>query len=210
MNLDQLKEKLIVQLDKPIPGIQAQTRMGIKTKYRTAFPNDEQYVVATAVLILLHIEKGKIHFILTQRSTNVEHHRGQVSLPGGVQEKNESLLQTSLRETEEELGIKTADISLIGKLTPLFVAATEFKVHPFIGIYNQLFIPVPAVAEVESVFLVPLMDILDDHYELIEKRVIRGYNVDVPYYYLCKQKVWGATAMILSEFKDILGRAINA
>jgi 8-oxo-dGTP pyrophosphatase MutT (NUDIX family) len=125
-------------------------------------------------------------------------------------ESDEKLESTAVRETQEEIGINADDIEIIGSLSPLFIPVTGFIITPFIGFINIDFVTDPAPDEVENVFSVSLDELLNDKNKLHEKRNLRGYNVDVPYFLLCGQKVWGATAMILSEFKAILKEVINA
>jgi 8-oxo-dGTP pyrophosphatase MutT (NUDIX family) len=140
----------------------------------------------------------------------VEHHRGQISLPGGARETDEKLSSTAIRETQEEIGIYAYDVDLIGALSPLFVPVTGFIINPFVGIINANFDPQPAPEEVETVISVHVNELLNDDNELQEKRNLRGYDVNIPYFLLSGHKVWGATAMILSEFKTVLKKAMDA
>ena len=129
-------------------------------------------------------------------------------LPGGSQEKNESLEFTAIRETEEEIGINKDTIYIIGKLTKLFVPVSGFCIYPFVGWTNKI----PKIKpsnEVKKVFNVKISELLDRNNEKRKQIVINNKITEIPYFNLRNKEVWGATAMILSEFKKIL-KSINS
>lgn len=209
MNLDYLENFLRIRLQSELPGREVQLRMAVSAKQFYTSAHSEKNAVPAAVLILLHEHQNRTCFYLTERSEFVEHHRGQISLPGGVQENNENLLDTALRETEEELGIPVKHIKVLGTLTPLFVLVSGFKIHPFIGILTSRIKMKPAHMEVAEVFSAQINELLDEHNLKKESRNIRGLDVMVPYFQLNNHKVWGATSMILSEFKVILSEGMK-
>ena len=201
------KPNLIISLENQLrntnPGEFAQNIM--KPKYLTT--KNKSYVnsnaIPSAVLILLFKEKNIYKYYLTLRSNNVGKHKGQISLPGGSQEKNESLEFTALRETEEEIGINKDTIYIIGKLTKLFVPVSGFCIYPFVGWTNKI----PKIKpsnEVKKVFNVKISELLDRNNEKRKQIVINNKITEIPYFNLRNKEVWGATAMILSEFKKIL------
>ncbi len=151
-----------------------------------------------------------MHFFLTERTQTVEFHKGQVSLPGGAQEKEESLETTALRETFEEIGIHPDDVEIVGSLSPLFTPVTGFMIHPFIGFAIRKPETVIQEIEVASVHTVSISELLDSRMEKQEKRTIRDIAVDVPFFDFSTIQVWGATAMILSEFKSVLTEVLHA
>ena len=210
MKLSKLSQKLQIRLINNLPGKDEQWRMRVTSDKSYNFDNTEEDAIQSAVLILLYEENGVICFTLTERTQTVEHHRGQISLPGGARETDEKLSSTAIREAQEEIGIYAYDVDLIGALSPLFVPVTGFIIKPFVGIINANFDPQPAPEEVETVFSVPVNELLNDDNELQEKRNLRGYDVNIPYFLLSGHKVWGATAMILSEFKTVLKEAMDA
>ena len=210
MKLSKLSQKLQIRLINNLPGKDEQWRMRVTSDKSYNFDNTEEDAIQSAVLILLYEENGVICFTLTERTQTVEHHRGQISLPGGAREADEKLSSTAIRETQEEIGIYAYDVDLIGALSPLFVPVTGFIINPFVGIINANFDPQPAPEEVETVFSVPVNELLNDDNELQEKKNLRGYYVNIPYFLLSGHKVWGATAMILSEFKTVLKEAMDA
>ena len=149
-------------------------------------------------------ENNEIYFFLTKRTDELKHHKGQISLPGGTQEGNEKLIDTALRETQEEIGINKTSISIIGTITPLFVPVTGFMIYPFIGYSLYKLNPKPDPVEVATIFSVNISDLLNEENRTTEQRNIRGYDVQVPYFKLNDYQVWGATSMILSEFRDLI------
>lgn len=209
MELKEFVEKLQNRLKNNLPGKKEQWRMGVQLNepYNFEYTGDE--AIQSSVLILLYQKEDDICFVLTERTEKVEHHRGQISLPGGARENNEMLSATAVRETQEEIGINAKEVEIIGTLTPLFVPVTGFIINPFVGVINSVFDPYPAPNEVANVFSVTLSELLDDDNKLQEKRNLRGYNVNIPYYLLSGYKVWGATAMILSELKTIISEIKN-
>ena len=192
-------------LERPLPGLEAQARMA--PPYR----RDQIEVMLNppackhaGVLILLYPLDGRLCFPLTRRPDSVEFHKGQISLPGGSQENGESLSQTALRETQEEIGVKAARIELIGPLSQLYVPPSNFCIQPFVG-YTP-FRPEFHVAEIEVAELIeaPLDMLFDPTTVGVEEWEIRGGVWPIPFYRFGPHKVWGATAMILSEFVVML------
>ena len=210
MKLSKLAQKLQIRLINNLPGKDEQWRMRVTSDKTYNFDNTKVDAIQSAVLILLYEENGVISFTLTERTQTVEHHRGQISLPGGAREADEKLSSTAIRETQEEIGIYADDVDIIGALSPLFVPVTGFIINPFVGIINANFEPQPAPEEVETVISVHVNELLNDDNELQEKRNLRGYDMNIPYFLLSGHKVWGATAMILSEFKTVLKEAMDA
>ena len=204
MNFQRFITQLEITITSYLPGEESQQKMRVNYDQSIELPFSKNNSTPAAVLILLYLEDNEIHFFLTKRSNELEHHKGQISLPGGTQEENEELTHTALRETQEEIGINKTSISIIGSMTPLFVPVTGFMIHPFIGYSSNKLEPTPDPSEVEAIFSVNISDLLNETNQTIEKRNIRGYDVEVPYFKLNNYEVWGATSMILSEFRDLI------
>jgi len=109
-----------------------------------------------------------------------------------------------LRETEEEIGVNTDKIEIVCELTPLFVKVTGYMIHPFVGYVQQKPNITPNPNEVKNVFTSSISELLNPNNALSEFWTIRETPVDVPFFKFGKYKVWGATAMILSEFRQCL------
>lgn len=159
------------------------------------------------VLLLLYCVDEMLHLVLTKRSDYDGVHGGQISFPGGRHEPPETLAVTALRETREELGVNPADVELMGELTPLYVVPSNFEVYPFVGRFVGTGRPrfVPDVREVAAVLEAPLGMLMDPGARVIENMEIRGgLRYRVPCFRVGEYRVWGATAMMLSEFLERL------
>ena len=209
ITINKIAEQLKARLKKPLPGNEAHLITRIKTKSEVTFPNTIEAAIPAAVLILLFPFKDEIQFFLTKRTEDVEHHKGQISLPGGIRENNETLEKTAVRETKEEVGIDPNTIMNLGSLTPFFIPVTGYIVHPFIGWCKEKPSTQVHDVEVNQLFSVSISELLDENILQNEEWNIRGYDAIVPYYNFGKCKVWGATAAILSEFKLILKGIVN-
>lgn len=188
-------------------GRPAQQRMSPRPRPGDIFPMPENPPgKQAAVLILLYERAGELYFFLTRRTETVATHKGQISLPGGSQEANESLQETALREAREELDIDIAQVEILGApLTPLYIPVSNFWVTAFVG-YYQVGEPQPKAAALEVYEILPtrLADVLNQEMVAEEEWELRGYKVIVPFFKLHGYKVWGATAMLLAEFVALL------
>ncbi len=202
MTLDAVRRALAL----PRPGKNAQAKMSPRPRAGEGFPvSSEPPRKNAGVLILLYPHKGKLNFILTKRTEKVESHKGQVSLPGGAQEDGESLRETALRETREELSLDRARIEILGEpLSPLFIPVSGFMVTPFVGYTPTRPRVSAAPAEVMEVIETPLAWIVDDARIAQEFWEMPRYAATVPFFSINGHKVWGATAMMLSEFREML------
>lgn len=165
-----------------------------------------------AVLILLYPDEPDMRLPLTIRSERLPHHRGEVSLPGGATDPDdEGPIATALRECEEEIGTPANVLSVLGTLSPIYIMPSNFLITPVVAVCES----VPPMQinpdEVSAVINVTLRELLAPETVVVERRNLRGVEVEVPYFAIAGQKVWGATALILSEFaarlRQILLRA---
>ncbi len=202
--LETLIEKLKNRCQADLPGELAQANMLAKPRNSVFVSKLEEKAIPSAVLILLYQDSSEIQFILTERTHDVQHHKGQISLPGGSWEKGEHLYETAIRETNEEIGIHTNKIKFTCELTPLFVKVTGYMIHPFVGYINENPTIIPQINEVSNVFTVTISELLDAANQHTELWTIRDNLVDVPFFKFGEYKVWGATAMILSEFRQCI------
>ncbi len=196
--------QLKITINNDLPGEESHQKMRVIYDQSIELPFSKINSIPAAVLILLYLADNEIYFFLTKRTDELKNHKGQISLPGGKQEGNEKLIDTALRETQEEIGINKTSISIIGTITPLFVPVTGFMIYPFIGYSLNKLDPKPDPVEVATIFSVNISDLLNKENRTTEQRNIRGYDVQVPYFKLNDYQVWGATSMILSEFRDLI------
>jgi 8-oxo-dGTP pyrophosphatase MutT (NUDIX family) len=205
MTLDAVRRAL----RQPLPGLPAQLRMsppGRATESPIgATPRD------AGVLLLLYPVAGELHFVLTRRTDRLGHHSGQISFPGGRREHGDiDIAATALREANEELGIDPAGVEIIGALSALFVPPSNFVIHPVVGYAQNAPAFTPQADEVAEAFDVPLAQLLEPASKCIVARPLLSLNgqmVDAPAYRLAGHEVWGATAMVLSEFETLLRSA---
>ena len=165
---------------------------------------------AAAVMILLfEAEDGNLNTVLTLRAAGLRGHSGQVSFPGGRQDADdENLIATARRETCEEIGIGGERLSVMGWLPQFYIPASHHSVCPVIGHFEGMPSFAPNPSEVAAVFSLALEDLLKPQFKFVEQRRIRGYDVRVPYYHVAGNKVWGATAMLLSEMEERLRQVL--
>ncbi len=187
----------------------AQHRMAPKPRSAYRPPPKPGHPRKGAVLCLLYPQAGQLHFVLTRRTDTLDNHQGQISLPGGRQEPGETLAQTAIRETDEELGTDLKDSMMLGRLASLYIAPSDFDIHPFVALYPARPDFRPAPAEVAELLEVPVEYLLEPAVHQDEDWTIRGHRVWVPFYRIGEHKVWGATAMVLSEFEHRLRIAIG-
>jgi 8-oxo-dGTP pyrophosphatase MutT (NUDIX family) len=163
-----------------------------------------------AVLVLLYPGDDGLTLALTRRTDTVEHHRRQLALPGGAREDGEELVETALRETEEEIGVPAARVEVLGRMTPLRIPPSAFVVHPFVGHVPSRPEFHPDPREVAGVIEVPLDLLLDEEGRGEQEKTFRGETVLVPYFRVPDvppPPLWGATAMMLSGLVERLRAA---
>ena len=196
-------EALAKRLRKDLPGKSAQRKMMITPN---RFPKENQIDegIPASILLLLYPFGGEWFFFLTKRSQNVEHHKGQISFPGGVVKKNESKMNAAIRETNEEIGVDKDVIKVIGSLTPFYIPVSNFHVYPYVGWTEKKPHTKVQDAEVKRVFSVSINDLVFENNLKSKRDFFSNKSFEVPYFYLNGETVWGATSMILSEFKFIL------
>ena len=189
-----------------LPGEEAQSKMSPPQRF-DLLKNEIDYVEA-AVSIFIYKKRNEYYFPLIKRTigNNNDKHSGQISLPGGKFDKTDSdLRQCALRELQEELGIYQGQVKSVGELSELLIPVSNFRVYPFI-FYSEIS-PVfnPQVSEVQYVLEINLHDLLDPANIKIGEIILEsGLRLDkIPYFNLNSHKIWGATAMILNEFRNV-------
>lgn len=162
---------------------------------------------ASAGLLLLITHADTLHIPLTVRSSRVTTHRGEVSLPGGgIDPTDDGAVGAALREAQEEIGIHPAQVVVLGQLSTFYIPPSNNYLTPIVGLYPTSFEPQPDPEEVEHVFTVPLATLLDPATVREEIWERNGTPMRVPFFALNGYKVWGATALLLSEFVARLRR----
>lgn len=145
---------------------------------------------------------GEAKLILIQRSAHEKDvHADQISFPGGKLEENDrSNLDAALRETQEEIGVASDEIEVIGNLSTLYIPPSNFMVYPFVGSIKKQPNYQLSIGEVKRVLEVNLSHLANEKNKQIGKFTsARGYTVEAPYYFIEGVKIWGATAMMIAE-----------
>ena len=198
-------EALESRLSKPLPGIEAQALLA-PTQHRKYLELHDSHRVA-CVLLLLYPKGNKWNICYIQRSNKnpEDRHAGQISFPGGKYEDTDLTLEAcALRETFEEVGISPDKIGILGQLSELYVYVSRFRVFPFVGFMKDANTFKIQESEVKSIIEVPVSYLT--HHETVKTGQIKVRNFvknDIPYYDLYGEKLWGATAMITSEFLHV-------
>jgi 8-oxo-dGTP pyrophosphatase MutT (NUDIX family) len=180
----------------------------IKSKLAAYQPEliEEEGLARAAVLVPLYENNGDPHILFTRRSELVEHHKGQISFPGGAwDETDRDLEHTAVRETWEEIGVDAAHVEVLGQLDEM-ITISNFLVRPFVGRITQ---PGPypfshSEIEVAEILEVPLAHLRDELNVVAEDRLYQGRTVTMYSYRWHDHLIWGATARILRQFLDLL------
>lgn len=158
-----------------------------------------------AILALFYPDRhNNTRFLLTKRATYNGQHSNQISFVGGKKEENETLKQTAIRESFEEVNLPPSEVKIIRKLSKNYVPPSNFMITPFLGYATTKpnFTPNREVAEIIEVLAEDLLSETNLSSTKVETSYLK--EIEVPCFVLNKQIVWGATAMILSEIKDLL------
>ncbi len=205
--LAEISKTLRQRLSLPLPGSEAHNKMAnAERRINNARFKIPDHPRKSAVLIMLYETDNIIRFPLIVRPVYDGIHSGQVSLPGGgIEQGDDGLFATAVRETEEETGIFKNNVEIVGKLSELYIPPSNFLVSPFVGIHTSKPLFIPHTREVARIVEIKLEKIMDEKI-IGEKnmRISSGVNVLTPYFDLDGLIVWGATAMILNELKSVL------
>lgn len=160
----------------------------------------------SSTLILLYLKEGIWHTVFMERTVYEGAHSGQISFPGGKTEETDyDYIHTALRESNEELGIESDKVTIIGKLSELFVPISDFLIYPVVGIYDGVPQFIKDEIEVQSIIEVSL-DYLFNASNFKSKKLKHSNQllVETPYFDVYGHTIWGATAMMVNELKVIL------
>ncbi|OHB82110.1 MAG: hypothetical protein A2V98_18200 [Planctomycetes bacterium RBG_16_64_12] len=199
-----LPELLRARLQGPLPGPSLGSRFGPGPGAARHYEEPPPDARMAAVLVLLYPHHDGWHLPLTLRPSHLPDHAGQVSLPGGAIEPGETSWEAAVREFHEELGAADQRIDRVGRLSPLFVAASNFRVKPWVGVAACR--PPLALnpAEVDEILEVPLAHLLDPAHFGSHQRHQKGRSYTAPHFLWQTHRIWGATCMILGELVALL------
>jgi 8-oxo-dGTP pyrophosphatase MutT (NUDIX family) len=204
-------EDFLNQLSKlkklPLPGKESQLKMAaierLDEVQRVALKN--RIPKEASVMMLIYPKNDIPHFVLIERTQSTGKHSGQIAFPGGRKEKTDTDNSvTALRETEEEIGVLMEQQQLIMPLTSIYIPPSNYMVYPYLAFAKAELQFTPQPSEVKSIVEIALSELLDHSNE---KRTTLSTSymkkVSVPCFYFGETMVWGATAMMLQEIKDL-------
>ena len=200
--------KIFQAFDGPLPGKKAHKELApYRSEIELDFKNKNPKIAST--LLLIYPKNGETFFCLIERQEYEGTHSNQISFPGGKNESGESMKETALRESKEEIGIDPISINIIGELTQVFVPPSNFLIHPFVGYCD--FTPdfKPNEREVKRIIEVNIENLFKKDVIKVKKMSFKKssgtINYEVPYLDLNNKIVWGATSVILNEFRILTG-----
>jgi 8-oxo-dGTP pyrophosphatase MutT (NUDIX family) len=166
--------------------------------------------IPSAVLLPIYYKEGQCYILFTRRTEKVKEHKGQISFPGGARLDGESLLETALRESREEISLSPADVEVLGELDDTATVTSNFIVTPFVGV-----IPWPHHLkadgwETDELIEAPIAALLDKNSREDKDEVIEGEPVTSYFYHYGGRVIWGATAHILHQFLEFYVRAMKS
>ncbi|MEO1434234.1 MAG: CoA pyrophosphatase [Bacteroidota bacterium] len=209
---DKLIKNLEPVFQQELPGKAVQYQMAHQVrKLKISMIQAPADAREAGVLALLYPKQDDV-FITLIRRVNRGSHGGQVAFPGGgVEEQDQSMVETALREAEEEVGINPTKVEVIGELTDLYIPVSNRLVNAFVGYTTEVPNYVIQESEVQYVIEGPLSHLLDDQrVKFTDLNIQSGLTLkEVPYFDIDGHMVWGATAMILNEFKNLVKQTLN-
>jgi 8-oxo-dGTP pyrophosphatase MutT (NUDIX family) len=157
-----------------------------------------------AVLVPLFYKDDGYHLLFTRRTDHLRHHPGQISFPGGRREDSDAtLLDTALREAEEEIGLKREHVAILGELDDM-MTSTFFRISPFVGIFNYPYQFVLNRGEIGHLVEVPIAQLMEPSRLEIRIHEFNNNQIPVYYYHIGNEPIWGATARIVKSFLEII------
>lgn len=220
-DFETLVNNLSVRIEKELPSLKSSFKLSFPNldfetikNFVLKYENPKNVVIPkkSAVLILIYHKNGIPFFVLTKRQTYKGNFSGHICLPGGhYEEKDENFEKTAVRETFEEIGIKSENIKIISELSTLYSERMKLQITPFIGISDKDLGPLFKAneREVAEIIEVPVKDLLDDNY--IGSKIVsigqKQEKTSLPCFLFGENRskeVWGITCQVLAQFKALL------
>jgi 8-oxo-dGTP pyrophosphatase MutT (NUDIX family) len=175
---------------------------------RQAAAIEVRATVQAAVLVPLHIKRGVLHAVFTERHHELPRHAGEISFPGGRRDPEDSdLIATAMRETHEEVGLPPDAVEILGALEPTPTVVTGYAIYPFVGLVPSNFRWIPSDSEVAAVIDLPLSAVASGYGR--RRLVRRGVALHTDTYMADGHMIWGATARIVSDLLERIGGLVE-
>jgi 8-oxo-dGTP pyrophosphatase MutT (NUDIX family) len=207
MRFDHLLARLNALIDQPLPGEEAHDAiLPVLAQQRKIALEQDASPKQSSVAATFFPKEGEGNILLIQRQSYDGLHSGQIGFPGGkVEDHDKTLVDTALREMEEEVGVLRNNPKLIRSISQVYIPPSRFLVHPFLFYLEELPELTKNEREVENIIFLPLSKLMDDALIVQGKiRLDNGINIKTPYFEHEGHQIWGATAMMLSEIKWML------
>ncbi len=199
-------ELLKRRLQEDLPGRKAHLEMFPPSRL-TEINKHDKPARKSAVLMMLYEKNNNAHIMFIVRTKGNNAHSGQISFPGGkCEEFDRNLTDTALREANEEIGINTKNIEVIGQLSSILIPVSNFIVYPIVAYHTGNLELKINKSEVSELLEVPVSQLLDSKNKRISKVEAQGKIIDAPAFVIQDKIIWGATAMIINEFINIILR----
>lgn len=212
MNFQEFLQYVPKLIEAKLPAFDAHIKMApIERLESLKNINSDKKPRIAAVMMLFYPKNDTVHLVLIVRNSYEGIHSAQIAFPGGKYElEDENFAETALRETHEEVGIHPEKIEIIKPFTELYIPPSNFMVHPFLGISKEELVFVAQASEVANIIELPLTVFLDDAL-VVDTILSTSYadNINIPAFKIEDHIVWGATAMMMSELKDVLREVLG-
>ncbi len=196
-----------------LPGQEAQLRMApdIRREEIRTMGSGNAPVKSGVVILVYPGEDQKAYTVFIRRPVYKGVHSGQVAFPGGrYEESDANITETALREAQEEIGVDISLVEVAGHLTDLYIPPSNYIVTPVVGIMHQKPFFTPDKKEVDHIIEIPLHVLFDDRYvDMMPVTMAGGACINTPCYLVDSHTIWGATAMILAEFQEVVARILR-
>ncbi|MFV8379837.1 NUDIX hydrolase [Flavobacterium sp. LB3R33] len=212
MNFQEFLQYVPKLIEAKLPAFDAHIKMApIERLESLKNINSDKKPRIAAVMMLFYPKNDTVHLVLIVRNSYEGIHSAQIAFPGGKYElEDENFAETALRETHEEVGIHPEKIEIIKPFTELYIPPSNFMVHPFLGISKEELVFVAQASEVANIIELPLTVFLDDAL-VVDTILSTSYadNINIPAFKIEDHIVWGATAMMMSELKEVLREVLG-
>ena len=195
-------------MEEDLPGPESHFKMAPVNRKRLDLNQIDHTKVKRAAIAALFFENNGIpHLVLTLRNKYPGVHSGQISFPGGKREKEDvDFMDTALRETFEEIGIDRSQITIHRNLSELYIPPSNFLVQPFLGVINGIPNFKAEEKEVQEILTIDFNKFFEPN-NIQGKKIEMGKStINVPAYLIDSHTIWGATAMMISELKDLISK----